>query len=133
MKGNFTRFLITISIIQLFASCEHEEKYIPTDFVIDRIYNITTTSATIEGTYTSGKPQTEIKAIGYTLTELNNDDLSTDTMSIFSDKKSGSIICNITNLKPNTIYYVIPVTMYYRYNMTIWGIPDKQLFETLSN
>lgn len=133
MRGHFKNFLIAFSIILLFASCEHEEKYIPTDFVINQIYNITTTSATIEGTYTSGKPQTEIKALGYTLSESNSDDFGTDSMSIFSDKKSGSIICNITNLKPNTIYYVIPVTMYFRYNMTIWDLPNKQLFETLSN
>jgi len=134
MSKNFTKLIITLFLIQLFTSCEHDEKINQSYFVINQIYKITNSSAIIEGKFWSDYPRKDIKSLGYTLTELDSYDFSRDSISVFSDKNDGIVTCNITGLKPNTLYYVIPTIKYQNsLNIMSWGNAQKQSFKTLAN
>jgi hypothetical protein len=138
MRNNYIRLFVAIIMIQLFTNCVKDESnpyyrediFIKSDFVINQIYNITDSSATIEGTFSSNYPRNDVKALGYTLAksyceEIYSDTISilNDTISIISDKKDGTIICNITGLESKTRYWVIPLAIFNK-NIMCWGIPD---------
>ncbi len=106
------RLLSILLLILVLSGCnkQQEQSYDKFDFLIDSIYNITTTSATIKATLV-------IHEVGV----INISGLSVDIRRtfvetedslhqiLFFNKSAGTVELTATNLKPNTLYYVSPI------------------------
>lgn len=132
MKKKIIHSTVILFLIQLFSSCVHDVNFNQGHNSINRIYNITDSSATIEGSFLwDDHPNEKVIVIGFTITKSKESDNWSDTVTVLGDKKYGTITCNLKNLKPNTVYYVIPYEKFI--DASYWDIAQTQSFITLFN
>lgn len=140
MKYRLLSFLFWIFVL---SSCNNEPKetYIDFDFYIDSINNITSTSATVKATLTIHRYGTK-NISGLFVSIGTTSEPMTDSLYrvLDFDKKEGTVEMTITDLKPNTTYYISPMARInstnnnpYVPNITAMGSPRSDMtFTTLS-
>jgi hypothetical protein len=124
------KLVVVFFMFTLFEGCGQDDERGQIFYEISRIYSITRTTATFEGTLTSTSPRTDIIAVGYSITETRYNDFSNNSISTFSDKKSGIITCKVSGLYPKTSYYVATV-IHFKDGTTVTGVSQKLSFRTL--
>jgi len=113
MKQTIIILISCILSVCLFTSCDKSEdlnqyKVGDFEFRIDSIYNVTQTSVTVKATlYTA---QVEKNITGLNIQYFKEGDRYKDygTKIQSFDQKEGTVLMTITNLEPNTIYYMEP-------------------------
>ena len=112
------RILSILLWIFVLSSCtkkpeEPEETYDNFDFYIESISNITSSSATIKATLTMYKTGT-INISGLFVQIETTTKTATDSLCRESDfkKKEGIVELTITDLKPNTVYSILPMARF---------------------
>ena len=124
------KLVVVLFMISLFAGCGQDDEQGQIFYEISSISNVTRTSATFEGTLTSTSPRNDIKAVGYLITKTSSNDFLNNSISTFSDKKSGTITCKVSGLTPKTSYYVATVITF-KDGTKVIGESQKQSFRTL--
>jgi len=130
INSKIVKLVVIFFMFTLYAGCGQDDGQSQIFYEINSIYNITRTSATFEGTLTSSSPRTDIKAVGYSITKTSSNDFLNNSISTFSDKKSGTITCKVTGLSPKTSYYVATV-INFKDGTIVTGESQKQSFRTL--
>ncbi|GHT17362.1 hypothetical protein FACS189429_1250 [Bacteroidia bacterium] len=106
------QIFLLISFVSLVAGCtQSEPEFFHSRFVISRIFDITDTSATIEGKYSSNRKRDDIVKLGYILS-TNIDFDAENNIQVFSSQKDGIITCSVNGLQPDTLYYVAVYCVY---------------------
>jgi len=141
------RILSILLWIFVLSSCtkkpeEPEETYDNFDFYIESISNITSSSATIKATLTMHKRGT-INISGLFVQIETTTKTATDSLCRESDfeKKEGIVELTITDLKPNTVYSILPmarfnppyINQYATRIIAIGSANSTESFTTLAN
>lgn len=114
MKLYFTHVILTVILISFISGCsEKEDENDPNfrfDFRIDSIYNVTQTSATIRATLHTNGCKSDIKELHIDLSKSEDDEIKSYPFK----NNQGTVELTLTNLEPNTVYYMSPgVTINY--------------------
>jgi len=133
-------FVLTILLC---SSCDTyvADTYDKFDFFIDSIYNVTSNSATVKATLTVHNYGTVNVSGLYVVLDRSLDSL-VDSLhrEIDFDKKEGVVRLVLTDLKPNTVYYIMPMARFdppfrnkWVGRITGMGSPNSQIsFATLA-
>jgi len=111
MKLNFFFIISCTLLICLFSSCDksnfqESEKY---TFLIDSIYDITQTSATIKATlFITQAGKKEITGLSVSISKMAPYEPDTLYQNKFFNKSEGTVYLTINELEPNTLYYATP-------------------------
>jgi len=113
MKKQIIYIANCLLFITLFSACDKGEDFNQYnvgsfEFKIDSIYNVTQTSVTIRAKlYT---PQVEKNITGLNVMYFKEEDRYKDNSSKTQsfDQKEGTVVMTITDLEPNTVYYISP-------------------------
>ncbi len=108
MKHYFTYLILTVIFILSLSGCGEKEDdtdyNFQFDFRIDSVYNVTQTSATIRATLHTNGHKSRIKELHLNLFKSEDG----DTKSYPFKNNYGTVELTLTNLEPNTVYYLSP-------------------------
>jgi uncharacterized protein (TIGR02145 family) len=99
-----------VLFVVLFFSCKEEESTIYTvgyyEFFIDSVYDITKTSVTIKATLYSMEHKENLVALQVYYVKESERGVNFTTKTKNFDQKEGTVTVTITDLEPNTVYYL---------------------------
>jgi len=112
MKKNIIPLISFALLIFLFSGCDkatdvNQNNVGSLDFSIDSIYNVTQNSVTIKAILTTEGID---KIIAGLHVEYHKENDVAGVMEQSFDQKAGTVVMTITNLEPNTVYYITPWT-----------------------
>ncbi|MDD4968559.1 MAG: FISUMP domain-containing protein [Paludibacter sp.] len=115
MKKNVFHLISCTLFIFLLSGCDkgadiNQNNSGNLDFSIDSIYNLTQTSVTIKATLTTQGIDKIITGLHVEYYKENGDKLVNGIKKQSFDQKEGTVVMTITNLEPNTVYYITPWT-----------------------
>ena len=113
MKKQIIYFANCLLFITMFSGCDNVEDFNQYDvgsfeFRIDSIYNVTQTSVTIRAKLST--PQIEKNITGLNVMYFKEEDRNKENRSKTQsfEQKEGTVVMTITDLEPNTVYYISP-------------------------